>query len=264
MQLQPEWEGDPGEVQTCGPGFIARMHVIERAVRGLHPDTLLDIGCGRGNVTRLLAPYARRTIASEITPEGARLAAETLAGVPGVHVLAADVLALDGQHVAPLSMAFDMVVLSEVLEHVDDDATALARCFSLLRPGGRLLVTVPAHPELWTDMDALIGHRRRYTRDELLARLRDAGFDIERVLTWGFPLTGFLAHRAQLMRAGKVRGSTTGSASLGIPKALVPLATLVFRVAARLEYAFARSDRGLGYVVVARRPGEIAVPQRAA
>ena len=125
----------------------------------------------------------------------------------------ADVLALDGRRAPPLAMQFDMVVLSEVLEHLDDDAAALDRCFSLARPGGRLLVTVPAHPELWTDMDALIGHRRRYTREALVARLEEAGFDVERVLTWGFPLTGFLAHRAQRLRAARVRASSAGSAS---------------------------------------------------
>ena len=264
MQMRPEWEGDPGEVQTCGPGFIARTRLVERIVREIRPATLLDIGCGRGNVTRLLAPYTRRTVASEITPGGARLAAETLAAMANVQVLAADVLALDGTRRPPLAGAFDMVALSEVLEHVDDDAKALARCYALLRPGGRLLVTVPAHPELWTAMDDLIGHRRRYTRETLTFRLHEAGFRIERFLSWGFPVTGFLAHRAQRLRASRLRASAGRGASLGVPKPLVPIATFLFRAAARVEGVFAGTDRGLGYVVVARRPEEPAQTARAA
>lgn len=263
MQLRPEWEGDPGEVQTSGPGFIARTYLVERLVRELRPGTLLDIGCGRGNVTRLIAPYTQRTVASEISPEAARLAADTLASLGNVEVLAADVLALDG-HAPPIAGAFDMVALSEVLEHVTDDVTALDRCFSLLRPGGRLLVTVPAHPELWTAMDELIGHKRRYTRELLELHLQDAGFEIERFLTWGFPLTGFLAHRAQRLRASRLRESSDGGGALGVPKALVPFARFAFRTAARLESVFASSDRGLGYVVVARRPEESAPLARAA
>src|SRR3990172_10763585 len=121
MQMRPEWEGDPGEIQVHGPGFIVRTYHIRRMARDLRPETLLDIGCGRGNVTRLVAPYTKRTVAAEISAGAARLARQTLIDCPQVDVLAADVLALDGGPRPPLADRFDMVLLSEVLEHLDDD-----------------------------------------------------------------------------------------------------------------------------------------------
>lgn len=254
MQMRPGWEGDPGEIQAHGPGFTVRTYAVRRLVRELRPDTLLDIGCGRGNVTRLVAPYARHTLAVEISAEAARLARRTLAECPRTDVLAADVLALGGGYGSPLTGRFDLVLLSEVLEHLDDDRAALEACYALLRPGGWLLVTVPAHPHLWTEMDELIGHRRRYTRAGLSGRLEDARFQVERLLSWGFPLSGWFVQRGQRLRARRLRVSANGSASLGLPGHLLRVALLFFQAVARLEFLFSSLDRGIGYVALARRP----------
>ncbi|MCP5477943.1 MAG: methyltransferase domain-containing protein [Rhodanobacteraceae bacterium] len=75
---------------------------------------------------------------------------------------------------AGIACAFD------VLEHVDDD-TGLREMHRILRPGGRLLLTVPAHRWLWSRRDELAGHQRRYSRSLLSKRVRDAGFHIEQL-----------------------------------------------------------------------------------
>ena len=74
---------------------------------------------------------------------------------------------------------FDLVLLCDVLEHVDDDAAALENIHGFLKPAGTLLLTVPAHPFLWSDFDEAAGHRRRYTRSELECRLLRAGFSVD-------------------------------------------------------------------------------------
>src|SRR4029077_19265466 len=102
MKMQPDWEGDPGEVQTHGPGFITRTRLVKQFVRELRPNMLLDIGCGRGNVTKLVAPYAQHVLATEISMEAAQSARATLAGYPQVDVMAADVLALQDGHRTPV------------------------------------------------------------------------------------------------------------------------------------------------------------------
>ena len=65
-----------------------------------------------------------------------------------------------------------MVGLFDVLEHIDDDDAVLAAARRMLRPGGRLVVTVPRHPFLWSHLDALVDHRRRYRASDLLAKVR--------------------------------------------------------------------------------------------
>ena len=67
-----------------------------------------------------------------------------------------------------------------MLEHVDDDAKSLGQLFSRLRPGGKLLVYVPAFPCLYSAMDKMVGHRRRYTKSDLERLVLSAGFRLDR------------------------------------------------------------------------------------
>lgn len=75
---------------------------------------------------------------------------------------------------------FDSVLYLDVLEHIADDAAELRRAASHLRPGGHLIVLAPAHPFLFSPMDAAVGHHRRYTRSDL-RRLTPPGCRIERL-----------------------------------------------------------------------------------
>lgn len=77
--------------------------------------------------------------------------------------------------------SFEYAYTLNVLEHIQDDVGALRHLHTKLTPLGRLLIYVPAFPILYTSMDAKVGHVRRYTRDTLLASVRAAGFDVERV-----------------------------------------------------------------------------------
>jgi SAM-dependent methyltransferase len=77
------------------------------------------------------------------------------------------------------------VLIRDVLEHVDD-AAALAEAHRVLRPGGHLLVTVPAWPSLWGPRDVLAGHRRRYRRGGLRAVVDRAGFEIDDIRGYQF------------------------------------------------------------------------------
>lgn len=75
---------------------------------------------------------------------------------------------------------YQSVVLVNVLEHIEDDAAALDGLFRILKPGGHLLLFVPALKFLYSNLDAAVGHFRRYQRPQLNARVSDAGFNIVR------------------------------------------------------------------------------------
>jgi SAM-dependent methyltransferase len=70
--------------------------------------------------------------------------------------------------------SFDAILLLDVLEHLDDDYLGLREAAGLVKPGGLLLVTVPAGPSLWGGQDVVSHHRRRYTRRALLETFRRA------------------------------------------------------------------------------------------
>lgn len=77
-----------------------------------------------------------------------------------------------------LKPRFDAVGAFDVLEHQAQDEVFLRRCYRLLKPGGYLILTVPAGPKLWSSIDEISGHKRRYSHLELLAKVQRAGFAV--------------------------------------------------------------------------------------
>jgi SAM-dependent methyltransferase len=252
-ETQLQWDGAPSEVQNFGPAFHARTYLIGRAFRRLRPASMLDIGCGRGHVTAIAARHARTVYAVDRAAAAVEETRERLSWHADAHVAVADPIAGDWGTAPRPIRGFDAVMLSEVLEHLQDDLGMMAGARELLTPGGRLIATVPGNPALWTAWDDMAGHLRRYTRNELHGKLEQAGFIVERITNWGFPLTGYLA-----IRGSKMRGTRVKDQQAEVPSLLarvMPYATPVFAAASRVEPLFSRLDRGAGYVAIARRRG---------
>ncbi len=135
---------------------------IVDAFRPFIGSDLLEIGTGFGNYRRLLPPL-RRYAGADIDPAAVARAAVT---DPGGRYAAADIATTD-LRAAFGGDGFDTVLCANVLEHVEAEGAALDNMLAALRPGGHLLLFVPAHPALYTDMDRLAGHLRRYTLSSL-------------------------------------------------------------------------------------------------
>ena len=98
-------------------------------------------------------------------------------GVPNVSVM-------DGAALEFADTRFDLVIASDVLEHIENEAKALSEWTRVLKPGGQLLVFVPAHSYLWSEHDVVNHHFRRYSRDGLVAALIRAGLRPSRSSFW--------------------------------------------------------------------------------
>ncbi len=133
---------------------------------------VLEIGAGHGGLTERLRRHAHVT-ATDLSKRCVDELAVRFEGCENVDVRHADVAALGtgGQ-------SFDSVVLINVLEHIDDDSNALGDLRSLLKPGGRICVFVPAFEGLYSEFDRSIGHRRRYRRSQLVSTFDDAGLEV--------------------------------------------------------------------------------------
>ncbi len=145
---------------------------IYRLIRPHLGEHVLEIGAGHGELTERLRRDAKVT-ATDLSKRCVDELALRFAGNDEVEVLQADVAALGAE-----DRTFDSVVLINVLEHIDDDASALADLRAVLKPGGRLCVFVPAFEGLYSEFDRRIGHRRRYRRSRLVSTFDQAGLGV--------------------------------------------------------------------------------------
>lgn len=134
---------------------------------------VLEIGAGSGNFTRWLAPTADRLVAVE--PD-AELAKRVLAlGFDNVEVLTSRLETM------PPERAFDVAVMINVLEHIEDDTAALVSLRDRLKPGGRGIVVVPAHQRLYGRLDERYHHVRRYSKRDVADVFDRAGLAVDHV-----------------------------------------------------------------------------------
>jgi SAM-dependent methyltransferase len=191
--------------------FQARRELVLWAIGrfGARDGSLLDVGCGTGFVLEgIHARYPHLRLAGSDADAGTL--ERVMRRVPDALVFqgfAADL---------PFREHFDVVTALDVIEHIDDDREALASMCQALKPGGLLVVTVPQHPSLWSEVDDFSRHRRRYTRRELIEKVRTSGYAIERCTSCFFVTLPMLI----AARRRPQRGVFDPLAELRIPKSL--------------------------------------------
>ena len=155
---------------------------------------ILEIGCGTGHNLPMLARFGA-VEAIEIDPAARGIAAERL----GRPVGDAPLPELPGVDRG----AYDLVAVLDVVEHIEDDVAALKAMASLLKPGGKILIAVPAHQWMWSAHDVVNHHHRRYSKRTLTAAIAAAGLKPHK-LRWFNSLLFPLAAAARI--AGRIRG----------------------------------------------------------
>jgi SAM-dependent methyltransferase len=205
---------------------------------------LLDAGAGSGRTLDELAAYGQP---AGIEPNPLGVEAARARG----HV---DVQRAPIERIPYPDATFDAITCLDVLEHTDDDVHSLRELRRVTRPGGALLVTVPAYPTLWSRHDEVNGHRRRYTRRTLRRAAETAGWRIERMTAFN---VAYLAPAAlvRLMRR-RTNGTGTEEASeLALtPPALDPLLELPLRGEAALIARGVSLPAGLSLLALLRAP----------
>lgn len=141
---------------------------------------VLELGAGIGNMTQQLAGGRKHYVASDIDEEHLARQRVRFRGRPNLEMRKCDLC--NSEDFADLAGNFDTVVCLNVVEHVEDDLTALKNIRSALAPGGRAIILVPQDQGIYGTLDEVLGHYRRYSAEQLRARMEEAGFVIERVI----------------------------------------------------------------------------------
>ena len=222
--------------------FVARRQIIAALIDRMHlPGNarILEAGCGTGGNLGMLARYGQ-VEAFEFDDD-----ARALSAAKGVCPV--DFGALPDR-VDVSGAPYDLIAMLDVLEHVDQDVASLETLAGMLADDGRLLLTVPAVPALWSSHDELHHHKRRYTRDGLAEVCSSAGLEVETISYFNsllFPLA--LAQRI----AAKVTGSRQPIDAL--PSAPVNAALQTIFAAERHMLGRMGFPIGLSLYAVARR-----------
>ena len=245
------------------PSFLfRRFEILRRVTNG---DTFLEIGPGNLNLAVDLLRRFDRGVLVELNPH-ARHSHNSLEYALRSRL---DLVLADFSELPTKTNQYDCVIACEVLEHVADEEAFLAKAVSALRPGGQLVLSVPARMGRWNIDDEVAGHYRRYERASFIALMQRCGLVDITITGYGFPLVNalrvprlFLArleYREMVKLSQKQRTETSSQITRGglwkllplivNPCTFYPLVTLTMFLDP-LSTALDVSD---GYVVVARK-----------
>ena len=156
--------------------FVAKRNIlklfIKKNIGEIKGLKVIDIGCGTGAILQMISDLGADAVGVDMSHEALKFCREKNLNV----VLG------KGESIPFESGRFDLVLASDVLEHVDDDAGAMREIERILKPGGVFIATVPAHQWLFSAHDHLLHHRRRYSKNEFRKLLENNFEDVK--ISW--------------------------------------------------------------------------------
>ena len=237
--------------------FASRTRALNAVMEPILPKTsdfrLLDVGCGAGNMIHHLSRYGR-VKGVDIDERPVKVARER----------GYDVDQFDATNPMPFDdNSFDAVTSLDVIEHNEEDMAILTDSYRILKPGGHIIITVPAFMWLWSHNDDIGAHVRRYTAAEIKQKLTQAGFEIRRVTYNNFFVFPMAAALILLRRFSKAEPELA-SHLLDEEEYQVemepasPLVNAVLTLVGQVEAALIRYVNlpvGTSLIVVGQKPG---------
>ncbi|AGW89120.1 methyltransferase [Ralstonia pickettii DTP0602] len=175
--MSPDAYLEMAETEACHWWFRGRREIVATILSGLalpRNASILEIGAGTGGNLEMLSRFGNVS-AVEMDGTALRLAREKALG-------ACDIRSGRCPDDMPFAEhSFDLVCLLDCLEHIADDAGSLDCAARMLKPGGAVLITVPAYQWLWSAHDVFLHHQRRYSRRSLHALATRCGMRVQRM-----------------------------------------------------------------------------------
>ena len=184
-----------GDLIARHPWWTARSRLILRLLHRIGrrvPCRVIEVGCGWG------------TNLSELEKSGYTVTGLDVSRDALVRLDREDRTLIEAslaEDLPPDAPQYDVVLALDVIEHIDDDRGAVRRIAQLAKPGGHVIISVPALPALFSEFDRVQGHRRRYTPELLTGAIAGSGLEIVRILWWGQWMARLLERRATAPRA---------------------------------------------------------------
>jgi len=259
LAINPLYGASLGGTWVPAPRYVLRRSRILSNFDHLPRGSVIEVGCGAGGILRDLTLRGFNCTGVDSSPAAREVASRMMKG-------------LDGAHLVPSlhelqKESFDYLLSCEVLEHIYDDRTEFQKWLTFLKPGGLVIVAVPAHQESFGPLDKWAGHVRRYDRDQLMGLLDDSGIKLVKLECYGFPManiTSFVRNQ-KLARTPAPRSSealAAATAKSGIDRAadmkIYGFQTsfagqLLMRTALVLQNLFLSTNLGDGFLSIGRK-----------
>lgn len=164
------------------PKLILRESCVQDVSGDWSPGRFVEMGAGTGHMTRLFLERGFTGACHDLGEDSRQMMRRNLADAGERMVVVDDLSELPPK-------GFDYLFAFEVLEHIEPDLEVLRDWMRYLKPGGRVLLSVPAHARKYGRSDELVGHVRRYEKEELQRLMHEAGIDDIRIINYGYPIT---------------------------------------------------------------------------
>ncbi len=239
------------------PMVERQKDLLKRFLQKIGPGhDFIEIGCGEGHMTKLLSDAGNKGLAIDISEFAISRASKK--SIPDVKFRNIDVMDIKkGNH--------DLAVLLFVLEHIKDDRAALKKISSIMKKGGSFIVSVPAHKRSYSNQDRLCGHYRRYDRKHIVSLLKRSGFKIQKIWSFGFPIsnlyTWFYNLILKIRGVGnriiventKISGTTSKKYFPGFIKKISWFVFPVLTFLVKIDSLFLETDLGTHYIILCRK-----------
>lgn len=224
---------------------IGRLRIIQTYINkalGKSPDArILNIGCGTGGTIDLLEKYG--TVDNvDISDEAIKFMKEK--GYKRLHKV-------DGIDLPFKDETYDLICAFDVLEHIAAESSALKEWYRVLKPGGSMIITVPAYQWLWSNHDVSLEHKRRYTKKRLHAATTKTGFTVGKssyAIVFSLPM--IVAFR--LINKLRRQDASAETSYVPVPKQINSLFTNLLYLEARL-HRFASFPAGTSVIAILRK-----------
>lgn len=164
------------------PKLVLRESCVHDLSRDWPRGRFVEMGAGTGHMTRIFLDRGFSGVSHDLGSDSRQMMRENLAYARDRIEVVDDLAELTPE-------SFDYLLAFEVLEHIEADFEVFCGWMRYLKPGGRILVSVPAHMRKYGRSDEIVGHVRRYEKDALRDFLLRAGVQDPQIVNYGFPLT---------------------------------------------------------------------------